>query len=41
MEYVGYVMVIAAGALLHDVPFPRFISAMMLLLIGSVFITVN
>lgn len=41
MDILGYVMVFAAGALLHDVPFPRFISAMMLMLIGSVFIAVN
>ena len=41
MELLGYFMVFAAGALLHDVPFLRFMSAMLLMLIGSVFITVN
>ena len=41
MDILGYIMVFAAGALLHDVPFLRFMSAMLLMLIGSVFIVSN
>lgn len=34
MEILGYIMVFIGGALLHEVPFPRFITALMLILIG-------
>lgn len=41
MDILGYLMVFVAGALLHEVPFFRFMSAMLLMLIGSVFIVSN
>jgi hypothetical protein len=34
MEVLGYIMVFIGGALLHEVPFPRFITALMLIIIG-------
>ena len=34
MEILGYIMVFIGGALLHDIPFPRFITALMLIIIG-------
>jgi hypothetical protein len=35
--YIGLAMFLAAGALLHDVPFIRFIPAMLLVSFGTIF----
>lgn len=35
--YTGLVMFVAAGALLHDVPFIRFLPAMLLIVVGTIF----
>lgn len=37
MWVIGLLMFLAAGALLHDVPFLRFIPAMMLVVVGTIF----
>lgn len=35
--WIGLLMFLAAGAMLHDVPFFRFISAMILIVVGTIF----
>lgn len=35
--WLGMLMFLAAGALLHDVPFLRFIPAMLLIVVGTIF----
>lgn len=37
MWWIGMLMFLAAGALLHDVPFLRFIPAMLLIATGTIF----
>jgi len=37
MWWLGMLMFMAAGALLHDVPFLRFIPAMLLIVVGTIF----
>lgn len=37
MWWLGMLMFLAAGALLHDVPFFRFMSAMILIATGTIF----
>ncbi len=37
MYWIGLLMFLAAGALLHDVPFLRYISAMLLISAGTIF----
>ena len=37
MDILGFIMMFIGGALLHDVPFPRFILALMLIVIGHTF----
>lgn len=37
MWAIGLLMFLAAGALLHDVPFLRFIPAMILIVVGTIF----
>ena len=37
LYWLGLLMFLAAGALLHDVPFIRFIPAMMLIVVGTIF----
>jgi hypothetical protein len=34
---IGMVMFFTAGALLHDVPWPRLIPAVLLILVGAIF----
>lgn len=34
LEVLGYIMVFIGGALLHKVPFPRFITALTLIIVG-------
>lgn len=41
MEILGYIMVFIGGSLLHNVPFPRFITALGLILGGVGFITIK
>ena len=38
---VGFLFMGAGGAFLHDVPFVRFISALVLILVGSTFIRIG
>lgn len=35
--WIGLLMFLVAGALLHDVPFLRFIPAMLLIVVGTIF----
>ena len=35
--WIGMLMFITSGAILHDVPWPRFISAMLLISVGTIF----
>jgi hypothetical protein len=35
--YIGLLMFLVAGALLHDVPFIRFIPALLLITVGTIF----
>ena len=35
--YIGLLMFVAAGAILHDVPFLRFLAAMLLVSCGTIF----
>jgi hypothetical protein len=37
LYWIGLLMYLAAGAMLHDVPFLRFISAMILVSAGTIF----
>lgn len=37
LYWLGLLMFLAAGALLHDVPFLRFIPAMLLIVVGTIF----
>ena len=37
LYWIGLLMFLAAGALLHDVPFLRFIPAMLLITTGTIF----
>jgi hypothetical protein len=37
LYWIGLLMFLAAGAMLHDVPFLRFISAMILVSSGTIF----
>jgi len=37
LYWIGLLMFLAAGAMLHDVPFLRFISAMILIVAGTIF----
>jgi hypothetical protein len=37
LYWIGLLMFLAAGALLHDVPWLRFISAMLLVSCGTIF----
>jgi len=41
MSFIGVLFIIAAGAILHDVPFLRFISAMLLLSVGQTFLVLG
>lgn len=34
-NFLGLLMLFVGGALLHDVPFPRFLSALLLILVGA------
>ena len=36
-SFIGLLMFAAAGAILHDVPFLRYISAMLLISVGTIF----
>ena len=36
MWWIGMLCFLVAGGLLHDVPFPRFISAMILISVGTI-----
>jgi hypothetical protein len=38
---IGVLFILTAGALLHDVPFLRFISAMMLISVGQTFLVLG
>jgi hypothetical protein len=38
---LGVLFILAAGALLHDVPFLRFISGMMLISVGQTFLVLG
>ena len=40
MEILGFIMLFIGGALLNDVPFPRFIIALLLIVIGHTFMMV-
>ena len=35
--FIGLLMVMTGSALLHDVPFFRFLSALMLIVVGTIF----
>ena len=37
LYWIGLAMFLVAGALLHDVPFLRYISAMILIAVGTIF----
>jgi hypothetical protein len=37
LYWLGLLMFLTAGALLHDVPFLRFIPAMLLIVVGTIF----
>lgn len=39
--FLGCLFILAAGAILHDVPFLRFISAMLLISIGQTFLVLG
>ena len=39
--FIGMLMILAAGAILHDVPFLRFISAMLLISVGQSFLVLG
>jgi hypothetical protein len=41
MVFLGILFILAAGALLHDVPFLRFISAMLLISAGQSFLVLG
>jgi hypothetical protein len=41
LVFIGMLFILAAGALLHDVPFLRFISAMMLISVGQTFLVLG
>lgn len=41
LVFIGILMILAGGALLHDVPFLRFISAFMLVSVGQTFLALG
>ena len=41
MVFIGMLFILSAGALLHDVPFLRFISAMALISAGQTFLVLG
>lgn len=41
MYVLGALMIFSGGALLHDVPFLRFLPALMLIVVGFVFVLVG
>jgi len=41
LVFIGVLFILAAGSLLHDVPFLRFMSAMMLLSVGQTFLVLG
>jgi hypothetical protein len=41
LTFIGCLFIGAAGGILHDVPFLRFLSAMLLISVGQVFLTLG
>ena len=41
LVFIGMLFILSAGALLHDVPFLRFISAMLLISVGQSFLVLG
>lgn len=41
MIFIGVLFILASGAMLHDVPFLRFVSALLLLTAGQTFLMIG